>query len=106
MKKLLVILAILLTSTIHAAWYETESFEWDHGRDWATFDTELEVYYQFLPMTEKAHDAMRKLDRRFNYECQVKERNLRHFFRPGSVVIALYDVKDCKKTGRNPNWKN
>ena len=85
--------------------YEQEKFNWSFARDWATFDKELKVYYRFLPMTEQALDAYKKLDRRYNYECLVKQHNLRNYFKTGSLVIGLYIIKECQITGRNPNWK-
>ena len=99
-----IIVALFISSFVFANSYVQENFEWSHARDWATYDKEYKVYYRYLAMTEKAHDQYRKLDRRFNYSCMVKERNLRNFFQSDSVVIALYDIKDCKKTDRNPNW--
>ena len=84
--------------------YNLETLNWDFQRDWATYDQELKTFYRFLPMTEKSHDQFRRLDRRFDYECLVKERNLRGFFAPGSLVIGVYDLKECKKTIKNPNW--
>jgi len=98
------LIAILFTSLTFANGYVKESFEWSFARDWATYDKELKVYYRYMAITEKAHDQYRKLDRRFNHTCMVKERNLRNFFGSDTVVIALYDIKDCKKDGRNPNW--
>jgi hypothetical protein len=106
MRLFLLLLIILSMTSAQASHYQTESFEWAHIRGWATFDQELRVHYRFLPMTEKSHDQLGVLDRRFNYQCQVKERNLRNLFQSETVVIAIYDLKSCVKTGRNPNWKD
>ncbi|MBT3235877.1 MAG: hypothetical protein HN353_07995 [Bdellovibrionales bacterium] len=105
MKNIITILLVLTSLPIHASFYQKESLEWSFVRDWATFDKELRVHYRFLPMTEKAHDQLQALDRRFNYNCMIKERNLRNLFQSETVVIAIYDLKDCLKSGPNPNWK-
>ncbi len=100
-----VIVLLLTISCATASIYQQESLNWKFRRGWATYDRELYIYYNFLPMTEKAHDQLSKLDRRYDYQCQVKERNLRNMFQSDTVVIAIYDLKDCVQTGRNPNWK-
>ena len=104
MKKFAILLSIFVSISASAVSYQLESFNWSHGQDSATFDKELRVYYRFIPMTEKALEQFQKLNRKFNHKCMVKEKNLRNFLGQGSVVIALYDIKDCKKDGKNPNW--
>jgi len=103
-KKIITVVLILTTNCFATNPYQKEKFVWSHSISWATFDQDLNVYYRFVPFTEQASDVISKLDRRYNYECNVKERNLRNFLGAGSVIIALYRIKDCTKISLNKNW--
>lgn len=104
MKTLCALVVCLMAGTLFASTFVKESLNWHRDYDWATYDREAKTYYKYLPMNEEVSDLFDKLDRRFDYECQMKERNLRQFFDSGTVVIAVYSMKDCKQTGKNPNW--
>ena len=105
MKIILILTLCMVSNLLQATATVKEKWNWSYKYDWSTYDNELKVHYQYLPMTDLANQSVNKLDRRYNYECMVNERNLRNYFKTGSLVIAFYKIKDCKKTGKNKNWK-
>ena len=102
----LIFLFALFSPFVFAGQYQQETLVWTHQQEWATYDKELKTFYRYLPLTEQASDQINALDRRWVWNCMVKERNLRGFFGVSSVVIGLYEIADCNAIEKNPYWNS